>query len=257
MMQKFMYNTNPFTEEYYKKEKEWFASKCSQIKNTRVSIERQTVQGRVDGFLYKDYVHIEDVPIFKIDGEVWMSITPMEVESHFIPIHCAQGRVGVAGLGLGYYTQRILDKESVEEVVVYELNQEVIDVYLQNFGTHPKLTIIQGNVLEVCKNEEFDWFYNDIYQFRFDDKAFEDMGTLQQNNVIADYHFWTQEGYILSAIQEGEIANSIIPFSWRMRYYPFIAALTLEKEGFLEDYLEPKECLSLIEKYIEENKEWA
>jgi hypothetical protein len=250
------YPINPFTTDYYNQEKDWFISRCSQIKNNRITIKYKTINGRIDGYLYRDLVYIENVPVFQIDGKTWMSITPMEVESHYIPIFCAQGRVGVAGLGLGYYVQRILDKPEVDEVDVYEIDQDVINTYLQIFGTHPKLTIIKGDVLKLCKNQDFDWFYNDIYQFRFDDKAFEDMTILEGNNIIADYHFWTLEAFILSAIQNGKSVNKIIPYMWKMRYYPFIQTLLEEKQGLVEDYLNTDESIQLIENYVNSIKEW-
>jgi hypothetical protein len=256
-MKEFYYPINPFTQEYYNQEKDWFVSRCKQIKNKRVSIEYKTLCGEMDGFLYHGNFYIEEVPVFKIDGEVWMSITPMEIESHYIPIENAMGRVGVAGLGLGYYVQRILEKESVDEVVVYELSQDVIDLYLENFGTHPKLTIVHGDVFEKCKNEHFHWFYNDIYLYRFEDQAFDDMATLIGDNLIEDYHFWTLEGYVLSAIQKGKIANRIVPFVWRSRYYPFIQALFEEKKDSVLDYLDSDESIELIEKFTNTVKEWG
>ena len=98
--------------------------------------------------------------------------------------------------------------------------------------------------------------YLPYYQYRFEDEAFVDMATLEGNNIIGDYHFWTLEGYILSALQKGKIAKSIIPFHWRNRYFPFIQALIDEHKDFVVDYLFPDESLDLISEYVRVTSEW-
>lgn len=241
------YDINPFERTYYEQEKEWFLSKCKEVKTDRLSIEYKDIHGRLDGFLYMDFLELKNVPIFYIDGKVWMSITPMEVESHYIPIECASGNVGVAGLGLGYYVQRILDKEDVDAVTVYELDQDVIDLYLELFGDHPKLTIVQGDVLETCKNGEFNWFYNDIYANMCEDVAFEHMKILLDNNYIEDYHFWTMEAYALGVIGEGD--TSSLPFSWRVRFIPFLRMLLESKGNLAQYYVSGDTAIELIENF--------
>ena len=54
------------------------------------------------------------IPIFTIKDKIWMSCTPMEMSSHYVPIRKAKGKVGVAGLGMGYYILRIMNKKSVK-----------------------------------------------------------------------------------------------------------------------------------------------
>ena len=136
---------NPFSREYHEQEVNSLNLTPKTFQNIELKIE--TATGRIDGFMYKDFlVEFKNVPILFIDGKLWMSLTPMEIESHFMPISLATGHVGVGGLGLGYYTQRILQKEAVESVTVYELDQNVIDFYYENFGEDEKLTIIKQDV---------------------------------------------------------------------------------------------------------------
>ena len=243
-----VYDINPFEQSYYEQEKNWFLNKCKEVKTERLQIEYKNIQGRLSGFMYQDFVDLKDVPVFYIDGKVWMSITPMEVESHFIPIDCALGTVGVAGLGIGYYVQRILEKEDVDSVTVFELDQDVIDLYLEVFGDHPKLSIIQGDVLETCKDHEFDWFYNDIYGEMFEDSAFEHMKTLKNNNYIVDYHFWTMEGYVLAILNEG---SRHMPSDWKMRYIPFIIMLLETKNDFANSIIDGEVAAGLINEYTQ------
>jgi hypothetical protein len=212
---------NPFTEEYVKSEIEAFKIKEScEYKGLKIVV-RDVKAVRLDGYGYKDFgVKYEKVPTFYIDGESWMGLTPMEVESHYMPIKLAEGRVGVGGLGMGYYVQRILDKEDVHEVVVYELNQDVIDFYYQNFGKHEKLTILNESVLDI-ENEEFDFFYNDIYKEGMDYEAIDHMAMLGANNMIGHYHFWTMEMMIFDMINSGHS----VPEYWKHVYADFILNL--------------------------------
>lgn len=235
---------NPFSGEYYQREVEAFQVKEGTFKN--LSIKHKDMSGRINGFLHKDFRVLKDVPVFFIDNEVWMSLTPMEVQSHYLPILLAEGKVGVAGLGYGYYLQRILNKEEVDEVIVYEINPDVINFYLQNFGEHPKLTIKQQDV-RTLKDEYFTFFYCDIYKYQLDTKAIEDMAYITTYNHIDQYHFWTQEGVILEILLSGN--NHEIPYSWQMTYFPFIQSLLDEKESFLNS-------LGCGEQFLEELREY-
>jgi hypothetical protein len=233
---------NPFTKEFYEEELQKVTFPPSN--NGRVTIDYIIPTGRLDGYMYKDFVvGYPKAPVFKIDGRVWMSITPMEVESHYMPIKLSYGRVGVGGLGLGYYTQRVLDLDKVEEVVVYELDKEVIDTYKQNFGDHPKLTIHNQSALDV-QNEEFDFFYMDIYETGGDMDALDHMYQLKMNNIIDTYHFWTMEMFIFAMINEG---YTDLPWEWRKIYFPFIEKLLSTKQGMVVNYLDGEEVFDQLD----------
>lgn len=208
--------TNPFSPRYYRQEKD--ALNVQQMENNSVKVGVHDYKMKVlQGFMYTTPdVELKKVPVLTINGETWMSLTPLEIESHYMPIQLAKGKVGVAGLGLGYYTQRILDKEEVSEVIVYELNQEVIDTYLMLFGEHTKLTIKKENALHI-KNEEFDFFYNDIYATVLHEDVVVDMLKITKNNKINLYHFWSQE----QLVRELSRNNYPVPKEWVERYAEF------------------------------------
>jgi hypothetical protein len=218
---------HPFSRGYHESELEKIKIEPREYKD--IVLKKETINGRLDGYMYKDYViDYENVPVLFIDNTLWMSITPMEIESHYMPIKFAKGSVGVGGLGLGYYVQRILDKEEVTDIVVYETNQDVIDFYIDNFGSHEKLRFIKQDVREM-KNQTFDFFYCDIYAQQLDLDAVKDMALLTGNNNISHYHFWTIEGVLLEMLLEGHQ----IPLMWRNRYGKFISDLIDEKENML------------------------
>jgi hypothetical protein len=139
------------------------------------------------------------VPIFNRDGKTWMSLTPMEIQSQWLPICRAVGRVGIGGLGLGYAALRCAQKLEVDEVVVYETDERTIkyfnESYKDRFGFW-KVKIVNEDVREM-KGEEFDYFFNDIYLTMLPDEVTEDMSLLTGNNSLKVYDFWGQEKVIL------------------------------------------------------------
>jgi hypothetical protein len=99
-----------------------------------------------------------------VEGELMMSDTPMERKSNLNFIENANGRVLIAGLGLGMIILNILDKEEVTEVVVIEKYKDVIDLVEPKF-THPKLKVICSDIFfwKPAKGEKFDTIYFDIW----------------------------------------------------------------------------------------------
>lgn len=210
----------PYNEKYYLTQLDKFNKKSklfSNVNNSYVTEDnqneiklgnltlsyRESIFNRLDGYLYKDFRKWDNFPTLFEDNRIWMSVTPMEIDSHWMPIELAKGRVCVAGLGLGYYVQNIIDKPEVTEIVVYEINQDVIDLYIKNFGNHNKVKIINQNIIKV-KNETFDFMYVDIYPILFDNLAIDHMEILMENNNITTYFFWGMEGYLISVLESGD-----------------------------------------------------
>lgn len=82
--------------------------------------------GRMDGYLEQRYLSEHfDVARLARNGNTWMSITPMELESHITHVLEATGDVLVGGLGMGYYITQIVSKPDVKSVVVIEKDMEV------------------------------------------------------------------------------------------------------------------------------------
>lgn len=99
-----------------------------------------------------------------VNGTLYMSDTPMERQSNSWFVSRANGRVLIAGLGIGLVLPPILAKENVSEVVIVERSQDVIDLISPHFDS-PKLKIIQADVFEwkPAKGEKFDTIYFDIW----------------------------------------------------------------------------------------------
>lgn len=151
-----------------------------------------------DGYLYEYKEEIDESPIELLSGDkLWMRISPHEIQGAYESIKRARGKVGVLGLGLGYFVQEIAKKEEVSEIIVYEMSKEVIDLYLENFGENKKITIIQGDGFK-AKGESFDFFYSDIYKYTLSKDIVDDYIKLTKLHEIKEYSFFGMELFILS-----------------------------------------------------------
>lgn len=166
-----------------------------------------------DGYLYNEKERLSESPIELYQGEeLWMRISPHEIQGCFESIKRARGKVGVIGLGLGYFTEEVLKKDDVTEVVVYEISQEIIDLYKNNFGENSKLRIVQGDGFK-AEGEEFDFFFVDIYQYNISLDVVEHYELLNNLHKIEEYSFWAVEYFLLSCPLH-ELAWVFIPENW-------------------------------------------
>jgi hypothetical protein len=134
---------HPYSETYYRRELHSMAAlKACTI--GRLTLRRESGPRPGAGYMYWETqgAPLQDVPVLRLDGKVWMSLTPMEVQSNFMAIRLAHGRVGTGGLGLGYFVQRVLEKPEVEHVVAYELREEVLELYRRTFRPHPSSSCV-------------------------------------------------------------------------------------------------------------------
>lgn len=102
------------------------------------------------------------------DKNFWMSLTPMEVFSLRPGIEAAEGRVLIAGLGMGWLTQQILEKPDVKHVTQIEICQEVIQFFGQPLDDMfpGKIDFMQGdiwNILPQLDLKKFDSIIFDIW----------------------------------------------------------------------------------------------
>lgn len=167
----------------------------------------------IDGYMYrkKDRINLNVLELHGPDN-IWMRISPIEIESSYMFIRHAKGRVGVVGLGLGYVVQELAKKPDIDEVVVYEIEKDIIDLYYLNFKANKKIKIINQDAFK-AEGKEFDYFYVDIYEYKFDYRVVEDYEKFNNIHKINEYLFWGMEHFLLSCRYE-EIVWVYIPELW-------------------------------------------
>ena len=103
-----------------------------------------------------------------IDGHLMMSDMGMERRSNRNFIQIANGRVLIAGLGIGLIIHNILQRKPINdritEIIVIEKYQDVIDLVAPKFND-PRLKIICADIFDwkPNKGEKFDTIYFDIW----------------------------------------------------------------------------------------------
>lgn len=184
-----IFGYNVFTEENLKKEIEFYGLKTNYKKNTvRIGVG-------------------DSGPVLVINNIAWASMEPFEILSYLLPIKLAKGKIATAGLGLGYYVLKVIDKEEVTSIDVYELNIDVINFFNTTFKNRKgfeKVTIIQGDAKETFKNKEYDFAFIDIYQNWYSEDIIEDVNFFSQNN-IKQLYMWSQDTILVYAFKKYEI----------------------------------------------------
>lgn len=193
---------NRFDDDYSQQEIDWYGLK--DYNKNGVKIVTRNLRGRADEYFNKRFWIGEiSAPTFYINNCVWMSLTPMEIQSAAIAIERAWGYVGTGGLGMGYFALKCAEKDSVSEVKVWEINRNVIDFFNESFKDRKgfeKIKVIEGDVREM-KNEQFSFFYMDIYASMLGNEVLEDIDNFwKHGNDAGQYHFWGQEKVLMQGV---------------------------------------------------------
>lgn len=209
----------------------------SQIKVNEIGkykiLKRDGLKGIIDGYLYEKEGQLNtEVPELIGEDIIWMRISPKEIQGSYGFINVARGRIGIAGLGLGYTVQEVAKKDEVKEIIVYEISQDVIDLYNSNFKHNNKIKIIHGDAFK-AKGEEFDFFFSDIYEYKVSLKVVEDYVKLNNIHNIKEYLFFGVEHFLLSCSYD-EIVWVYIPENW-MKITKMLSS-TLEESGYIKYY---------------------
>lgn len=196
-------------------------------------LKRDGIKGIIDGYLYEKEGEIKtEIPELIGEERIWMRISPKEIQGSYEFIKITSGRVGIAGLGLGYVVQEISKKDEVKEIVVYEISQDVIDLYNNNFKDNKKIKIIHGDAFK-AKGEKFDFFFSDIYEYKLSLKVVEDYIKLNNIHNIGEYLFFGVEHFLLSCSYD-EIVWVYVPESWMEMSKRISSAL--DDSGYIKYY---------------------
>lgn len=208
-----MKRNNPFFDEYVKREIKEYG--LSEYYKNGIKIDVISILGRCDDYLNVNF-RIGDLEglRFQINNHLWMSLTPMEIQSHYIPILRAKGNIAVGGLGMGYYLLKVMKKSVVFSIDVYESEQSVVDFFKENFSNRngfDKVKFIVSDARKMLKKKKYDFVYMDIYSDVLPDEVITDKKLFTEGNTIKEYHFWCQEKIVKAAYEKGIIDLWKIP----------------------------------------------
>lgn len=140
------------------------------------------------------------------DGNEWMTLTPVDVDTVEAAISAARGRVITFGLGLGYYAFAVSEREEVESVTVVERSEEVIALFKKHllplFPHGEKVRVVHADAFEyaehVMPNERYDYAFVDTWRDASDGlPMYERMKALEKLSPKTEFSYWI-EGFIIS-----------------------------------------------------------
>ena len=102
------------------------------------------------------------------NDEIWMSLNPNEINTMKPFINKAQGNVLVLGLGLGYVSFMMSQKEEVKSVTIIEKDAEIAGIFKKNilnsFPNKSKIKIVQDDAFRYLENNtKFDYIFADMW----------------------------------------------------------------------------------------------
>ena len=182
-----------------------------------------------DMMLYDNFREVPPLGFFKEefefpavleDGNEWMTLTPVDLDTSDDAIERAHGKVVTFGLGLGYYTYMVSEKESVDSITVVEKSKDVIalfEEYILPQFTHPeKVRIVNADAFEYAEcempKEKFDVAFVDTWRDASDGAPmYVKMKRLEHLSPDTEFIYWIENFLIsrLRAVKFAEIEDRI------------------------------------------------
>lgn len=143
------------------------------------------------------------------NGNEWMTLTPVDVDTCEEAIKRAHGRVVTFGLGLGYYTYMASMKDEVESVTVVERSEDIIKLFseliLPKFEKKEKVKIVNLDAFEyaerVMPSENFDFAFVDTWRDASDGAPmYEKMKSLEHLSPKTEFAYWI-ENFLISRLR--------------------------------------------------------
>ncbi len=154
-----------------------------------------------------------------VDGdrwEIWMSLTPHEIESQELGCRHAFKHAVIMGLGMGWMAANVAMNPLVTKVTVVELDSDVIELFEQSGALESlpesaqrKITIINANAMDwrPAATEVVNFLYADIWLKLAEPAVLSQVRQMQANIQAEKIYYWGQEIAVHCAAKR-YIANS-------------------------------------------------
>lgn len=148
-------------------------------------------------------------PAILENGNEWMTLTPVDLDTCEEAIDAARGKVVTFGLGLGYFAYMAAQKDEVESVTVVELSEDVIRLFesyiLPQMKNRHKIRIVKSDAFEyaerVMPRERFDVAFVDTWRDASDGAPmYSRMKALEHLSPNTEFLYWV-EGFLRSRLR--------------------------------------------------------
>ena len=136
------------------------------------------------------------------EGRVWMSLSPVEIESLAPHVAHMRGRVVIAGLGMGLALYNALMRPAVRQVTVLERDSQVISLFAAivsgDWGGSERFSIEQVDAREWRSTSPVDFLYADIWDKVGAPEAAGDTRMMYRNLRPKSAGYWGMEADFVS-----------------------------------------------------------
>jgi hypothetical protein len=135
-------------------------------------------------------------------GDIWMSTSRLERESHAVHLKYARGNVVVCGVGMGLYLYNIASRDQVQRIVAVDLDPSVIELVrnatrFESWPGRGKIRFVNRDALELSALdiglEPVDYLYVDIWPELGNPQALPQTQAIQSVVKAATVGWWGQE----------------------------------------------------------------
>jgi hypothetical protein len=136
------------------------------------------------------------------DNRVWMSLSPVEIESLAPHVAHMRGHVVIAGLGMGLALYNALLRPAVRQITVLELDSEVIALFAaimrSDMAGSGRFSIEQVDARDWRTTESVDFLYADIWDKIGAPEATADTRIMCRNMRPKSAGYWGMEADFVS-----------------------------------------------------------
>lgn len=148
-------------------------------------------------FFNKDYKYLT----LSKNNNIWMCITPNEINTMKPHLDKAKGQVVTFGLGLGYFAFMASNKKEVQKVTIIEKDESVINLFKINllplFTNKNKIEIINIDAFDFIKKDKlanFDYAFFDLWHNAEDGLPL--YIKIKEMNIECPMGYWIEESLI-------------------------------------------------------------
>lgn len=154
-------------------------------------------------------------PAILENGNEWMTLTPVDLDTCEEAIEAAHGKVITFGLGLGYYAYMASEKENVDSVTVVELSEDVISLFkehiLPKMPNRHKIRIINADAFKYAEEqmpgENYDFAFVDTWRDASDGAPmYLRMKSLEHLSPSTEFMYWI-ENFLISRVRAESFAK--------------------------------------------------
>jgi len=181
--------------------------RCNTVGNSKIIEFRNCMES---GYFSNSWRIEKMVSLLKRDDntkswDIWMSLSPSEIESQEAACDLACGHTVIMGLGLGFSALNIAMNNNVKKVSVIENDKDIIMLFNKSIISYDIPKIVMDKI-SIIHSDAFDWkpsgsvefLYIDIWLEINNPNALSQVKLIQKNILAKEVFFWGQEVLISS-----------------------------------------------------------